>query len=197
MSIVTTMVNMMKCIKNRGLSLDVKIHEVCLTSLLGLKSDNNNNEAVASSSRFDSLSKKFRTVETCDQDVDPVLANNVNELFRQGMEEGQYNQLTKDEINARPSNCDGLVVVNLNLLVWDIVSPVARSRDKKLQTLETSIVKSASVLVKTVDKAAKMESQAKQSGSDIGPLIDGCYDALALRGHANRVESSSKGPVKA
>ncbi|KAH3698967.1 hypothetical protein DPMN_073913 [Dreissena polymorpha] len=31
-----------------------------------------------------------------------------------------------------------------------------------------------------------MESQAKQSGSDIGPLIDGCNDALALLGHANR-----------
>ncbi|KAH3775923.1 hypothetical protein DPMN_177333 [Dreissena polymorpha] len=55
------------------------------------KSDDNNNEAVASS-----------TIPN---------ANNVIELFRQGMEEEQYNQLTKDEVNARPSNCDGLVVV--------------------------------------------------------------------------------------
>ncbi|KAH3860276.1 hypothetical protein DPMN_023171 [Dreissena polymorpha] len=96
----------MKCIKNRGLSLVVKIHEVCLTGVKR-KSDDNKNEAFASSSRFDSLSKKFQTVETCDQDVDPVLANNVNELSRQGMEEEQYNLLTKDEVNARPSNCEG------------------------------------------------------------------------------------------
>ena len=33
------------------------------------KSDDNNNAAVASSSYFDSPSKKFRMVETCDQDV--------------------------------------------------------------------------------------------------------------------------------
>ena len=77
------------------------------------------------------------------------------------MEEEQYNQLTKDEVNARPSNCHGLVVVKLNQLAWDIVSPVARSRDKKWQILETSIVKSASLLVKTVDKAAKILRQNK------------------------------------
>ncbi|KAH3826702.1 hypothetical protein DPMN_128612 [Dreissena polymorpha] len=135
MSIVTTMVNMMKCIKTRGLSLVVNEDTRSVSDVTAgfkRKSDDNNNKAVASSSRFDSLSKKFRTVKTCDQDVDPVLANNVNELFRQGIEEEQYNQLTKDEDNARPSNCDGFFVVQLNQLVWDIVSPVARSRDKKL-----------------------------------------------------------------
>lgn len=137
-------------------------------------------------SRFACLAKRFKTVEVCDKDIDPVLAANMNELFRKGMEEEQYENMVKDDVYPRPSNCEGLVTVKLNQLVWDIVSPAARSRDKKLQSIETSIVKSASILAKVVDKAAKVENKAQQSGCELGYFIDGCNDALALLGHANR-----------
>ena len=156
------------------------------------KKDSNNNdnkdEESESSSRFASLAKKFKSQETCDKDVDSVLGDNVNNLFRKGMEEEQYDSMVKDEVNPRPLNCEGLVTVKLNQLVWDIVSPAARSRDKKLQTIETTIVKSASIITKTVDKAAKMEKECKEKGGecDIGHVIDKCNDALALLGHANK-----------
>jgi hypothetical protein len=41
-------------------------------------------------------------------------------------------------------------------------------------------------LVKTVDKAAKVETEVKLAGCDIGSVIDGCNDALTFLGHANR-----------
>ncbi|XP_060596689.1 uncharacterized protein LOC132750691 [Ruditapes philippinarum] len=140
-------------------------------------------------SRFASLAKRFKSVEVCDSELDPVLASNINELFTNGMEEEQYSQMTRDDVNARPSNCENLVTVKLNQLVWDIVSPTARSRDKKLQTLETSVVKAAVILAKTVDKAAKLEKDLVGSwkeGCEMDSLIDGCNDSLALLGHANR-----------
>jgi len=125
-------------------------------------------------------------VEVCDNDIDPVLAANMNELFRKGMEEEQYVNMVKDDVNPRPSNCEGLVTVKLNQLVWDKVSPVARSRDKKLQYIETYIVKSESILAKGVDTAAKVENTSQQSRCELGSFFDGCNDALALLGHANR-----------
>jgi len=137
-------------------------------------------------SRFAGLAKQLKTVEVCDKDIDPVLAANMNELFRKGMEEEQYVNMVKDDGNPRPSNCEGLVTVKLNQLVMDIVSPVARSRDKKLQSIETSIVKSASILAKVVDKAAEVENTSQQSGCELGSFIDGCNDALALLGNFNR-----------
>lgn len=155
------------------------------------KSDDNNNDKnetapVQEASRFANLAKRFKSSEICSKDIDAVLAANVNELFRQGMEEEQYSTIVKDEVTPRPGNCDSLVTVKLNQLVWDIVSPVARSKDKKLQNVETSLVKAACIVTKTVDSAAEMEKEAKENGYDIGPIIDSCNDALALLGHANR-----------
>ena len=62
--------------------------------------------------------------------------------------------LVKDETNARPSNCEGLVVVKTNQLVWDAVSSVARTNDLKLQKVETSVAKAANVLSKVVNSMA-------------------------------------------
>ncbi|XP_060587407.1 uncharacterized protein LOC132742916 [Ruditapes philippinarum] len=165
--------------------------EICPPVTGKRKIDDNNNPADKSessegSSRFARLSKRFKTTEVCGSDIDPFLADNVNHLFRQGMEEDQYFAMIKDEENPRPGNCDSLVTVKLNQLVWDIVSPTARSRDKKMQNMETTVIKAACVLVKTVDKAAKLETEVKQAGGDIGSVIDGCNDALAFLGHANR-----------
>ena len=68
--------------------------------------------------------------------------------------------------------------------MWDVVSPSARSKDKKLQTnFETSEVKSACILAKTVNKVAKMESY---TDCDVSSVIDRCNDALALLGHAKK-----------
>jgi hypothetical protein len=57
------------------------------------------------------------------------------------MNEDLYSDLIKDENNARPENCEGLKVMKTNQLVWDIISQEAKTIDRKMQNIETSVVK--------------------------------------------------------
>jgi hypothetical protein len=141
------------------------------------ETDDNNN-------RFNAMSKRFKAAEICDQEIDSVLASNINELFRNGIEETKYNEIIKDEVTPRPSNCEGLVVVQTNPLIWDSLSAVARSNDKKMQNIEASVVKSATKIAKVVDKMAKLETNG--DGDVFSSLIDECNDVLALLGQANK-----------
>jgi hypothetical protein len=93
------------------------------TSSLKRKADENNN------SWFKEMAKWFKVPENCDVDVDETLVDTVTDLFRNGFEEKRYNDLFKDKNNARPKNCEGLVTVKLNQLIWDSVSPAARTRN--------------------------------------------------------------------
>lgn len=52
--------------------------------------ENDNTGENESDNRFASLAKRFK-IEVCDNGIDSVLASNINELFKQGMEEEQYN----------------------------------------------------------------------------------------------------------
>lgn len=137
---------------------------------------NNNN-----SNKFHNMSKRFKVTEKCDMNVDSVLAENVNELFVNGIEEEKYAEVVKDDAHMRPENCESLSVVRMNQLIWDAVSPIARTNDKKLQNIETSVIKSAILLTKVVNTMAQMEgNEAMES------LLNNCNDSLALLGHANK-----------
>ncbi|XP_053373549.1 uncharacterized protein LOC128546615 [Mercenaria mercenaria] len=72
----------------------------------------------------------------------------------------------------------------MNQLIWDAVSPNARTSDRKLQHIEESIVKSGTILVKAVNQLAQIESE--HSDVQLGTVIDQCNDVLALLGHANK-----------
>ncbi|XP_060572556.1 uncharacterized protein LOC132730607 [Ruditapes philippinarum] len=132
---------------------------------------------------FKNMAKRFKTTETCDSKVDSVLASTVNDLFLNGLDEDHYNKLTKDELNARPENCEALSVVKMNQLIWDAVSPNARTSDRKLQYIEESVIKSGTLLVKVVNELDKLDSE---NDGKLGPLIEQCNDVLALLGHANK-----------
>ncbi|XP_050392734.2 uncharacterized protein LOC126811206 isoform X2 [Patella vulgata] len=137
--------------------------------------------------RFSLMSKRFKPSDSVvDKNVDVVLANNVNELFKNGMSEDQYNALTKDEVTARPKNCDGLVLVKTNQLVWDIMTPESRSSDRKMQAIESSVIKSAIILSKAVDSLADLADTSNLPSTAIPDVIDKLNDSLALLGHSNR-----------
>ena len=70
------------------------------------------------------------------------------------MNEDQYSEMVKDENNSRPENCEGLQVVKTNKLVWDIISPEAKTNDRKMQNVETSLIKGSVILTKVADKLA-------------------------------------------
>ena len=128
------------------------------------------------------MAKKFRAVEHVDKDVDSTPALNVKELFHKGIDADRYKELMKDENDARPENCEGLTVVKTNRLIWDAVSHNARLNDKKLQNIELSVVKAATILTKTVNNMATLEKDCQE----FSPLIDSCNNVLALLGHTNR-----------
>ena len=129
------------------------------------------------------MAKRFKIKEVCDVNVDDTLAKNVTDLFRNGMDEDQYNDLIKDENTGRSEKCEGLTVVRTNQLVWDLISPNAQQSDKKLQSVGKSVVKAATIITKVVNKMALQESEGDTS---VGEYIDSCNDALALLGHSNR-----------
>ena len=140
--------------------------------------DNNNNEK--EKSRFVSMAARCKTAESCDKEIDGVLANNIDELFRNGMNEKQYEDLLKHENTNRPQNCESLSVVKTNQLVWDILSPETRTSDKKLQNVELSVVKGATILAKVVNRIAELDQNEEND-----KLIEMCNDSLAMLGHAN------------
>ena len=142
-----------------------------------------NEEESVEVSRFASMTKRFKVQEICDSDIDQTLAENVTELFHNGIEEDRYTELTKESKNARPQNCEGLVTVKTNQLIWDGISPNARLNDKKMQNIETSVVKAATIVVKVVNQMAKIE---KDQDNTFGKLIDDTNDVLALLGHSNK-----------
>ncbi len=82
-----------------------------------------------SNSMFATLSKKFKPAEICSADVDPILADNVNDLFRKGMDSELYEKTVKDENCPRPENCEGLIPAKMNKLVWDVMSQQSRTVD--------------------------------------------------------------------
>ena len=146
------------------------------------KVDTNNNPT-----RFSSMAKRRKVLEVCDTKIDDTLAENINDLFRNGMNEDQYVELTKDENNARPENCEGLTVVRTNQLIWNVISPYAQTADKKLQFIERSVVKAATILTKTVNEMANHEQDENQDDNpEMNGYIDNCNDVLALLGHTNR-----------
>ena len=116
------------------------------------KSDENNNttqgvskdsEQCGEVSRFATMSKRFKQKEITGDKIDETLASNINDLFRNGMDDAQYSEIIKDEVNPRPDNCDGLLVVKTNQLIWELISPFAQTCDKKMQAIEKSVVKAA------------------------------------------------------
>ncbi|KAH3700693.1 hypothetical protein DPMN_075670 [Dreissena polymorpha] len=80
-------------------------------------------------------------------------------MFRNGIEDEKYAEIIKDEKNPRQGNCEELVTVKTSLLVFDAMSSAAKSNDRRLMYIYTSIVKAATILVKTVDNMSKMETE--------------------------------------
>ena len=139
------------------------------------------------SSVFKKLGKKFISTEVCDSNINQDLADNVNYLFKNGIEEERYKVLIKDEENPRPANCEALTVVKVNQLVWEAVTPAGRTRDLKMQNMEASIIKAATILAKSVDVMGNAaNADGVLDGDVLGKLVEDNNDVLALLGHTNK-----------
>ena len=110
--------------------------------------------------------------EVCSQSVNPSLADMINKLFREGLSDDKFQEMVKSA--PRPENCEGLAKIKVNQLIWNIIPIQARTSDVAYQNLQASIVKSATIMTKLVDKIEDPDHVAS------------ALDALALLGNANK-----------
>ncbi|ESO99553.1 hypothetical protein LOTGIDRAFT_158645 [Lottia gigantea] len=80
---------------------------------------------------------------------------------------------------ARPENCTALVTVLCNIEIWSVLSSQPKTLDKKLQNIETLLVKAASILTKAVHKQGQAQEASVLE-------IDRSMEVLALMGQCNR-----------
>ena len=46
------------------------------------------------------MANRCKVIDKCDDPIDPVLANNINDLFKNGMNEPLYDEMTKKKRKA-------------------------------------------------------------------------------------------------
>ncbi|XP_063409787.1 uncharacterized protein LOC134693025 [Mytilus trossulus] len=138
-------------------------------------------------SRFSSMNKRFRSGEKCGDKLDEHLADNITDIFRNGISEEKYRELMKDEKSNRPENCEGLVPVQTDQLVWDLLWPRTRTNDNRMRQCQTSVVRGATYLSKVVNRLDTILSKEDtQNKPELEGILDDCMDSLALFGHANK-----------
>ena len=85
----------------------------------------------------------------------------------------------------RPENCENLINTRVNPEIWSKVRSNTRSRDLKIQKLETSLLKSMIPIVKMSDKLVELKSNSNSvSESDVSEFLQLSLDSLALMGHS-------------
>ena len=91
----------------------------------------------------------------------------------------------KHEKYNRPENCENLINTRVNPEIWTKVRSNTRSRDLKMQKLETSLLKSMIPIVKMSDKLLELKSTSTSaSQSDVSEFLQLSLDSLALMGHS-------------
>ncbi|WAR28486.1 hypothetical protein MAR_014190 [Mya arenaria] len=127
-----------------------------------------------SKSIFKKLFDKFQQSEVVDAEVLSDLANLVNSSFRNGLSEGNLEEILK-QIH-RPQNCDSLVKTRVNQGIWRLLKSFTQAEDCRLSSLQGVLLKASMNIVKLVEKLGTAESTT----------------AIALLGHANKTINSKR-----
>ena len=124
--------------------------------------------------------QEYDLQEKCGRPVNEKLAAIVNKMARSKLVDDKLKEkLTK---YTRPMNCEKLVGTKVNPEIWAKINPAARSRDPKLQKIQTTLLKATTVLVEVTDKSLESKDQSK---SLLNEATKSLFDAIALITHAN------------
>ena len=104
-----------------------------------------------------------------------IVADIVNNAFREGMPHDIYNKLIKG-IN-RPSNCESLKETRVNQGVWTVLKPNIQTEDSKLCGMQNAVVKATANITKMMNVGAKNSDQK---------VLDWGTDAIGILGQANK-----------
>ena len=124
---------------------------------------------------LDDIFQEFELEEAFSAPVDTNLASIVNKLARSKMSDDKL----KEKLSKynRPQNCEKLVTPKVNSEIWAKISSSTRSRDVKLQKIQTMLMKATTVLVGLADKLVKDEKD--------NSTVKSMFDSIAFISHAN------------
>ncbi|XP_028518407.1 uncharacterized protein LOC114576281 [Exaiptasia diaphana] len=124
---------------------------------------------------LDDILQEFELEEAFSAPVDTNLASIVNKLARSKMSDDKL----KEKLNKynRPQNCEKLITPKVNSEIWAKISSSTRSRDVKLQKIQTMLMKATTVLVGLADKLVKNEKD--------NSTVKSMFDSIAFISHAN------------
>jgi hypothetical protein len=123
------------------------------------------------------ISKKYLLDELTSSSISKSLAETINKVFREGLNDERYQSMMKEI--ARPQNCEALCKIKVNPLIWNIISAQTRTVDIQFQHLHNSVIKGPILIAQMIDMICK----SKNHTSDV---IEKGMDALALFGQANK-----------
>ena len=85
----------------------------------------------------------------------------------------------------RPENCENLINTRVYPEIWSKVRLNTRSRDLKMQKVETSLLMSMIPIVKISNKLLELKSNSKSATeSDVSKFLQLSLDSLPLMGHS-------------
>ena len=118
--------------------------------------------------------------EKCGPPVNEKLAAIVNKMARSKLADDKLKEkLTQ---YTRNKNCEKLVEMKVNPVIWAKISPATRSQDLKLQKMQTTLLKATTVLVEVTDKFLESKDQSKRL---LNEAMKSLFDEIALITHAN------------
>lgn len=98
----------------------------------------------------------------------------------------------------RPENCENLTGTKVNPEIWSKIKANTRSKDLKMQKLETSLIKSMLLIVQLADKLLDLKSNAKTaSNTEVCDFLALALYSLILMGYSvNEVNLKRRDLIK-
>ena len=129
------------------------------------------------------LSKIYDSEGAVSDAVSSQLANLVDKMVKTMLSEdnakeklGKYN---------RPQNCENLVSTRVNPEIWAKMRSSSKSRDLKMQKIETSMLKSMHPIISLTDKLLVLKSKPQDiSKEDVSSFLRFTLDSLTLIAHS-------------
>ena len=99
---------------------------------------------------IDRLTKNLQLTENSGPAINTQLANLVNKLMRDKLNEEELTELKK--LHETPENCSTLAETKVNEGVWNNLGETTRSTDLKFQKVQKRFIKGMIVIVSMVNK---------------------------------------------
>ena len=132
---------------------------------------------------LEELLKQAEASSLTDEEVDARVATIINAVFRKKMEKDQHKELTSNIGSARPKNCEGLVAVQTNPLLWGNFSEKTKINDKKPQSQQKTLMSASAILTKIFNSFVNAKGDSTKL--KLSELMSKMHNALTLLGDVN------------